>query len=83
MEGYKGQYEAIRQEYFQISERGDLCEQNLQRKEVKMDWIMIQMREVAFKEREMVDKTEELRREILPKDELSEPLINHLRVARD
>ncbi|EOY01013.1 Uncharacterized protein TCM_010930 [Theobroma cacao] len=33
--------------------------------------------------RVMADKTEELRREILPKDELSERLINHLKMVRD
>ncbi|EOY03000.1 Uncharacterized protein TCM_017392 [Theobroma cacao] len=71
MEGYKAQYEAIRQEYFQMRERNNSCTQSLQRKEAEMQWILRQMREVAFRARVMADKTEELRREILPKDELN------------
>ncbi|EOY19365.1 Gag-pro-like protein [Theobroma cacao] len=80
MEGYKAQYEAVRQEYFQMRERNDSCTQSLQRKEAEMRWILRQMREVAFKARVMADKTEELRREILSKDELSERLIDHLKM---
>ncbi|EOY03805.1 Uncharacterized protein TCM_018989 [Theobroma cacao] len=83
MEGYKAQYEAVRQEYFQIRERNNSCTQSLQRKETEMQWILRQMREVAFRARVMADKTEELRREILPKDELSERLISHLKMVRD
>ncbi|EOY07994.1 Uncharacterized protein TCM_022312 [Theobroma cacao] len=83
MEGYKAQYEAIRQEYFQMRERNNSCTQSLQRKEAEMQWILRQMREVAFRARVMADKTEELRREILPKDELSERLISHLKMVRD
>ncbi|EOY20527.1 Gag-pro-like protein [Theobroma cacao] len=83
MEGYKAQYEAIRQEYFQMRERNNSCTQSLQRKEAEMQWILKQMREVAFRARVMADKTEELRGEILPKDELSERLINHLKMVRD
>ncbi|EOY22935.1 Uncharacterized protein TCM_014964 [Theobroma cacao] len=83
MEGYKAQYEAVRQEYFQMRERNNSCAQSLQRKEAEMQWILRQMREVAFRARVMADKTEELRREILPKDELSERLISHLKMVRD
>ncbi|EOY21877.1 Uncharacterized protein TCM_014028 [Theobroma cacao] len=83
MEGYKAQYEAVRQEYFQMKERNDSCTQSLQRKEAEMQWILRQMREVAFRARVMADKTEELKREILPKDELSERLIDHLKMVRD
>ncbi|EOY16577.1 Uncharacterized protein TCM_035381 [Theobroma cacao] len=80
MEGYKAQYEAVRQEYFQMRERNDSCTQSLQRKEAEMRWILRQMREVAFKARVIKDKTEEHRREILSRDELSERLINHLKM---
>ncbi|EOY03815.1 Uncharacterized protein TCM_019005 [Theobroma cacao] len=83
MEGYKAQYEAVRQEYFQMRERNNSCAQSLQRKEAEMQWILRQMREVAFRARVMADKTKELRREILPKDELSERLISHLKMVRD
>ncbi|EOY31576.1 Uncharacterized protein TCM_038504 [Theobroma cacao] len=83
MKGYKAQYEAVRQEYFQMRERNNSCTQSLQRKEAEMQWILRQMREVAFRARVMADKTEELRREILPKDELSERLISHLKMVRD
>ncbi|XP_017972502.1 PREDICTED: thioredoxin domain-containing protein 9-like [Theobroma cacao] len=42
-----------------------------------------EMREVAFRARVMADKTEELRREVLLRDELRERLIDHLRMVRD
>ncbi|WRX23659.1 Retrotransposon gag domain - like 10 [Theobroma cacao] len=83
MEGYKVQHEVARQEYFQMREKNDSCTQSLQRKEAEMRWILRQMREVAFRARVMANKTEELRREILPRDELSERLIDHLRMVRD
>ncbi|EOY17441.1 Uncharacterized protein TCM_036609 [Theobroma cacao] len=61
MEGYKAQYELVRQEYFQMRERNDSCTQSLQRKGAEMRWILRHMREVAFRARVMVDKIEELK----------------------
>lgn len=48
-----------------------------------MEWILMQMREVAYKVREMANKIEELKREIIPKDELNECLISDLKLVRD
>ncbi|EOY18289.1 Uncharacterized protein TCM_042889 [Theobroma cacao] len=53
--------------------------------ELKNDCDMLKTAMEGYKAqaRVMANKTEELRREILPKDELSERLINHLKMVRD
>ncbi|EOX93781.1 Uncharacterized protein TCM_002704 [Theobroma cacao] len=78
MTTYQQEYERLKQQSTRIQEWGESYIQAYTEKYDQMDYLVWQMREVAYKARNMAWKTDILRSQIFPVGKQEQQLIKHL-----